>query len=379
MKPYLIVTGDFVETGGMDVANYALASYLARQGHELHLVAHRVDDSLLSYPNVTFHRVPKPAGSYLLGAPLLDRVGRHRAAKINARGGRVIVNGGNCQWGDVNWVHYVHAAYEPHNAGNTVRRLKTDWSHHRFVANERQALRSARIIIANSEHTKRDIVEHSGVDAERVHTIYYGIDPERFRPATTEERRAARRKLGWNENGITALFIGALGDRRKGFDTLFEVWTRLCTTVNWDVNLVVVGTGSELSSWEARASTLSSSIQFLGFRRDVPTILAASDVLIAPTRYEAYGLGVQEAVCGGLPAIVSCSAGIAERFPAKLHDMLIHDPEDTTKLVELLKTWRQHTEARHAIFAGLSEDWRARTWDEMAKQIVDLVERDNGI
>jgi hypothetical protein len=66
MKPYLLVTGDFVRTGGMDRANFALADYLARQGGEVHLVAHRVDPQLLSYSNVQFHRVPKIANSYFL-------------------------------------------------------------------------------------------------------------------------------------------------------------------------------------------------------------------------------------------------------------------------------------------------------------------------
>ena len=42
MKPYLIVTGDFVKTGGMDRANYALARYVAERGAETHLVAYRV-------------------------------------------------------------------------------------------------------------------------------------------------------------------------------------------------------------------------------------------------------------------------------------------------------------------------------------------------
>ena len=46
MAPYVIVTGDFVPTGGMDMANLALASYLAERGVELHLVAHRVDTGL---------------------------------------------------------------------------------------------------------------------------------------------------------------------------------------------------------------------------------------------------------------------------------------------------------------------------------------------
>ena len=42
----MIVAGDFVRTGGMDAANHALASFLARGGRETHLVAHRVADDL---------------------------------------------------------------------------------------------------------------------------------------------------------------------------------------------------------------------------------------------------------------------------------------------------------------------------------------------
>lgn len=41
MNPFLIVTGDFVKTGGMDRANYALARYIADSGAETHLVAYR--------------------------------------------------------------------------------------------------------------------------------------------------------------------------------------------------------------------------------------------------------------------------------------------------------------------------------------------------
>jgi len=116
--PRLIVTGDFVRTGGMDRANYALAHYLARRGHDVHLVAHGVDGNLLAAGRVTFHRVSKLARSYALSAPLLARAGRRVAREVAAEAdGRVIVNGGNCAWGDVNWVHYVHAAWTPRPAG----------------------------------------------------------------------------------------------------------------------------------------------------------------------------------------------------------------------------------------------------------------------
>ena len=102
MKSYLLVTGDFVKTGGMDRANFALADYLARQGNQVHLVAYRVATDLLNYPNVVFHRVPKFLNSYLLSSPLLDRAGRSLARTLGVKATRSFVNGGNCQWGVIN-------------------------------------------------------------------------------------------------------------------------------------------------------------------------------------------------------------------------------------------------------------------------------------
>src|SRR5205807_9538660 len=51
-RPYLFVTGDFVKTGGMDMANFALADYAGPQGRELHLHAHRVAPALARACNV---------------------------------------------------------------------------------------------------------------------------------------------------------------------------------------------------------------------------------------------------------------------------------------------------------------------------------------
>src|SRR5688572_12963942 len=104
----------------MDAANHALAQFLAERGGEVHLVAHRVADDLLRRPNVSFHAVRKPAGSYLLGIPFLARAGKRWARRVAASGGRVVVNGGNCRWPDLNWVHYVHSAYRPDEVGGML-------------------------------------------------------------------------------------------------------------------------------------------------------------------------------------------------------------------------------------------------------------------
>src|SRR3954470_10401639 len=188
MKPWLIVTGDFVKTGGMDVANHALASYLARNGHEVHLVAHRVADDLRRLPNVHVHEARKPLDSYYLGRKYLDRLGRRWAGRIADRGGRVVVNGGNCRWGDVNWVHYVHAAYAPEVVGSAAKRLTNAWKRSAFLAEERAALAEARVVVTASRATRRHLLDHLRVPETKIRTVYYGTDPELARPATALER-----------------------------------------------------------------------------------------------------------------------------------------------------------------------------------------------
>jgi glycosyltransferase involved in cell wall biosynthesis len=375
MSPYLLVSGDFVRTGGMDRANHALAWGLARRGHPVHLVAHRAAEDLTALPNVTLHRVARPAGWHLLGEPLLGWAGRRWGRCISGQGGRVLVNGGNCCFGDVNWVHYVHAADVSVTTGGPLRRLKTWWSRRSGRAAERRSLLRARLILANSERTRRDLIERVGVTPERIRTVYYGTDHERFRPASPEERLAVRRREGWPEGRPIAAFVGALGDRRKGFDVLFAGWRRLCRG-DWDADLVVIGTGAELPAWRARVreAGLEERVRFLGFRRDVPELLPACDVLVAPARYEAYGLGVHEALCCGVPAFVSRSAGVAERYPAGLDDLLLDDPADEEGLARRLLAWRAGVERYRMALKPLTEQLRGRGWDDMVEEMLGLME-----
>jgi len=377
MKPYLLVAGDFVKTGGMDRANLALADYLARQGKQVHLVAYRVAAELLAYPNVTFHQVTKIANSYLLSAPLLDWVGRFQARRVTAAGVRILVNGGNCLWGDVNWVHYVHAAYKADNPVGMLRKIKGTVSYGASLKGERRALQSARLIIANSDRTKRDIIDKLGVPEERVHRVYYGIDPTTFYPANLQERIKLRQRLGWPNEKPIAVFIGALGDRRKGFDTLFAAWERLCAEPDWDADLVTIGVGAELPQWQCRAAEagIASRIHFLGFRSDVPDLLRAADCLVAPTRYEAYGLAVHEALCCGLPALVSATAGVAERYSSQLEDLLLPNPQSVDDLTERLRQWRFAIEQYKKILMFFSEVLRNYTWDEMAIRILSTISK----
>ncbi len=375
--PYLIVSADLVRTGGMDMANFALAMHLSRAGHEVHLVAHRVADELASQSGVVVHRAARPLRADLLGSPFLARAGRRHAARIAARGGHVVVNGGNCRWGDANWVHYTHAAYVPESRMRGARRAKDRVHRALALVQERQSLSMARVVIANSERTRRDLVERLSLSPERVTTVYYGADPDRFHPPEPARRARMRAALGAGDDVPLVAFVGALGDRRKGFDTLFAAWERLCAAPEWTARLVVVGTGAELARWRERAAGagMGERIAFLGFRNDVHDVLAACDALVSPTRYEAYGLAVQEALCCGLPSIVTHDAGVAERYPAPLHGLLLRDPDDAGELARVLREWHADAARLAAATLRFSAALRAYTWDDMGRRIAEVVER----
>jgi glycosyltransferase involved in cell wall biosynthesis len=367
---WLIVAGDLTPLGGMDAANHALAHYLASRD-EIHLVTHRAWPDLAAFPNVTVHRVWRPLNRHLLGSPLLSRTGQRVWRRLRSSSAQAIVNGGNCRIAGVNWVHYLHAADPLSGAGSFSRRTKAALTHRRDLTAERAALRTARLVICNSRRTRDEVIERVGVDPSRVRVVYYGGDPVRFSLVNAEERVTARAVLSQPAGRPLVGFVGALGDRRKAFDTVFNAWCNLCRCPEWDADLIVVGQGAELPLWRRRASEagLGDRIRFAGFRTDVPQILAALDALVHPARYEAYGLSVREALCRGVPAIVSASAGVAEHYPPELGELLIADPNDPAELSATLLAWRRDLERIRSAVVPLSAALRSRTWDAMAEQI----------
>lgn len=377
--PWVIVAGGFHRHGGMDKANAALAEYLIERGIDVHLVAHRVDPLLIKHPRVTTHIVPRPLKSFLLGEMYLDWYGRKIARRITSRwpDARVLVNGGNCKWPDLNWVHYVHHAWE-----NNERQapawfgLKDRLTRHWAKSRERSATSGAEIVLANSDRTRNDLITHFKLDPLRVFTVYLGS--EAFAAATPRERAEARAWLGIADERPLVVFIGALGhDQRKGFDTLWSAWQKICEQPSWDADLVVAGDGGGFARWkrEIERSKFANRVRLLGFTDRVADLLAAADLLVSPVRYDAYGLNVQEAICRGVPAMVSKSAGVAERYPSHLIEMILSDAEDVNELCAKLLIWRSNMSEWKKRFTPLAEILRNHTWNDMARELVSVAEQ----
>jgi glycosyltransferase involved in cell wall biosynthesis len=288
---------------------------------------------------------------------------------------RVVVNGGNCPWPDVNWVHAVHAAWPVFDEGAPLwlrvkhRALKALDRQH-----ERTGLRAARTVIVNSGATRRAIVEAGLASPDIVHTVYLGSDAS-WAPATPAERSAARDWLRVPPGEPLVAFVGALGfDVNKGFDVLWDAWRRLSASTDWRGWLVVAGAGGRLPEWQRAAARERSGARvcFLGQTTRVREVLAAADLLVSPVRYEAYGLNVQEALCRGAAVMVSTRAGIAERLAGQLDEALLPANLSGAALADRLRAWSSDVDGWRERASCVGVRLQRRSWDDMAADIVAL-------
>ena len=374
-QDWVIVAGGFHDRGAMDRANAALAAHLRRHGARLHLVGHDIDDRFRDDAFVECHDVPRPRALAPIAEALLSRRGQAVASRVTSRApdARVVVNGGNCAWNDINWVHAVHAAWPvcDHGAPPWIK-LK-----HRAVKalarrQERATLRAARVVIANSNATRQALIDAGLVEPSRVHVVYLGSD-DTWGPASIVERQAARAAFGIAQHLPVAAFVGTLGfDLNKGFDVLWSAWKRLAAEGNWAASLLVAGGGGRLSSWRRDAGRmgLTDRVRFLGVTSRVRDVLAAADLLVSPVRYEAYGMNVQEALCRGTAVMVTRTAGIVERFDNALEGSLL--PPDVTcgLLANRLRAWASDVDGWRDRAASTAERLGIRSWDDMGSAFV---------
>ncbi len=379
-RSWVIVSGAFVRHRGQDRANFELARHIAERGAEaVHVVASGgVEPSLERMPNVRIHRAPGLGPEFVSGI-FLDRVGLRVARKVRARdaSARIIVNGSNCDCSDVNWVHAVHRAWSATDRGApALIRAKNRVVKCNSSRREADIISSSRIVFANSHQTRRHLVDGVGVPADRVHVVYLGTDAQVNTPVTPEERAAGRAWLGIEGDRLLVCFVGMLGyDANKGFDILLSAWQRLSADPAWDGLLVAAG-GGRVPYWQRRidAMNLGHRVRLLGHTPRVSELLAASDVLVSPTRYDSYGLAIQEALCREIPAIISARAGVSERFPRELEDLLLRNPEDDAALADRLRLWRSHRQIYQPHLAGLGDELRLPNLEVMARKMVERIE-----
>jgi glycosyltransferase involved in cell wall biosynthesis len=137
-----------------------------------------------------------------------------------------------------------------------------------------------------------------------VKTIPLGVDTERFKPDAKYNSSHTAHQL------FSFIFVGA-GTARKGFDLILDSMERLLSE-GLSVRLSVAGViDRTLLSGRKR---LQSNIREYGMvgHDELPSVLTSAQCLLLPSRFDAFGLVVPEAMACGVPVIVSDMVGAKE-------------------------------------------------------------------
>lgn len=175
---------------------------------------------------------------------------------------------------------------------------------------ERHAVRWADMVVCVSEAERLRAVR-AGVRA-RWAVVPNGVDLEYHVPAGEPERDAARVALGIPPQAPLALVIGRLA-RQKGQDLALQAWPRVAERVP-GARLAVVGDGPDRRRLAARAG---AGVLLTGAQADVRPWLAAADLVIAPSRYEAgLSLAIMEAMASARSVVAADVAGVRDGLAA---------------------------------------------------------------
>ena len=141
-----------------------------------------------------------------------------------------------------------------------------------------------------------------GFPAERAQVIYNGVDPQRLAKGDAARLRT---ELGLSPDTAVLTLVGSL-IHRKAVDVALRALARLNT--RRPTHLLLCGSGPERQRLEALAHELDvhTRTTFLGECEHAGAILRdATDVLLAPSRDESFGLTLAEAGLFGVPTVAS--------------------------------------------------------------------------
>ncbi|MDX1630540.1 MAG: glycosyltransferase family 4 protein [Thermoanaerobaculia bacterium] len=175
-----------------------------------------------------------------------------------------------------------------------------------------------------------------GLDSGKTEVIHNGVPVERFSGLRgTGVRGRVRRELGIPEGRLLLLTVTVLREG-KGMEDLLAAVERQGSSGTQGL-LAVAGEGPLREDLEKtiRSRGLEDRVRLLGFRRDVPDLLAAADLFVLPSRWDAFPTAILEAMAAGLPVVATRAGGIPEIVEDGRTGLLV-SPGDPDQLAEAL-------------------------------------------
>jgi glycosyltransferase involved in cell wall biosynthesis len=249
------------------------------------------------------------------------------------------------------------------------QRAYLDWS-------TRTSALKATKVIADSQATRRDLIEAYGADPDKVTVVHLGRDPAFGAELAEESVSASRVRYGLAEGGGYLLYVGTL-QPRKNLPRLVDAYARLVSALGDRApRLVLAGKigwmSQDLSAMVDRLG-LAGRVVLPGYvaPQDLPAVLSGATAFVYPSLYEGFGLPVLEAGACGVPVITSNTSSLPE---VAGDAAILVDPLD----VEALAAAMAQLLTDDGLCAELSrkgrENARRFSWERCAAETLQVLE-----
>lgn len=174
-------------------------------------------------------------------------------------------------------------------------------------------------IITPTRYIRNCLVEMNPRLRERISIIPFGVDTRLFAPGPRDESLAAE----WNlAPGAPVVTLLARFQSVKGHEIFLDAAPQILDAFP-AARFLFVGdsafdtadaheTRSRIHARVSGDERLRAAVVFAGFRRDIPRLLRASDVVVCPSWFETFGVANVEAMACGVPVVSTNVGGPAE-------------------------------------------------------------------
>jgi len=264
-------------------------------------------------------------------------------------------------------VHDLGYLYYP-EAHRAFDRWYLHWSTRRHA-------RLAACIVADSQATKEDLVQHYGANAARVRVVYPAYDETLQRVENPQIIAAV--KARYSIRGDYLLHLGTLQPRKNLF-RLIEAFARvqLSGSPSGDGVFQLVLAGKKGWDYEALARLvdkmgLQNRVIFTGYVApgDKAALLSGAQALVFPSLYEGFGIPVLEAMACGVPVLTSRVSSLPE---VAGDAAVLVDPLDVDDIAAGLRQIVCQSDLRHTLIARGYQQVQKFSWHRAAQQLWEV-------
>ncbi len=354
-----LTASQYNRRGGEARYSVELAENLFKKGHEVHVYTSKVSTNS---KGINFHILPNISYGY---PRILSYIPYFIQNCFNFRSHDfdiVHTAGNESLYQDVITTHSIHAAgmeykkkYGSTGLGILDKTILTIEKH--IYSN--QLFKKA---ICASESTKAELIHFYKVPEELIEVIPYGVNSEEFYPYDNKDC-----------DKIT-LVIVATEFLRKGVPELIQATNILAK--KHDIRLLVVGSPSVEGNGKGKAyydSMVNKNIIFTGKVNNLNDYYNMADIFVFPTKYEAFGLPILEALSCELP-VITTNIGAGNLITNYKDGIWFDDHTSVKNIAVKVEMLIQNEVLRKSLSKEARKTAMKYTWERMTDEMVKVYE-----